>query len=99
MDTVVSMNCWGLTPDIFAKMGTRFKDFMMALPASENPLKQEFYLPFAVEDIMKSAQASVKVYNTDAVWYGVTYKEDKPAVMAGLRELITNGTYPAGLWK
>ena len=72
---------------------------MRALPSSANPLKQEFYLPFAVEDIMKSGEASVKVYNTDAMWYGVTYKEDKPAVMAGLRDLIANGTYPAGLWK
>jgi hypothetical protein len=99
MDTIVSMNCWGLTPDIFTKMGARFEKFMQALPQSDNPLKQEFYLPFAVEDIMKSGEASVKVYNTDAVWYGVTYKEDKPAVVAGIREMIANGTYPAGLWK
>jgi UTP-glucose-1-phosphate uridylyltransferase len=98
-DTVVSMNCWGLTPDIFVKMGARFKAFMEALPTSVNPLKQEFYLPFAVEDIMKSGEASVKVYNTDAIWYGVTYKEDKPAVVAGIREMIANGIYPAGLWK
>jgi UTP-glucose-1-phosphate uridylyltransferase len=99
LDTVVSMNCWGLTPDIFVKMGARFKAFMEALPTSVNPLKQEFYLPFAVEDIMKSGEASVKVYNTDAIWYGVTYKEDKPAVVAGIREMIANGIYPAGLWK
>ena len=99
LDTVVSMNCWGLTPDIFVKMGARFKAFMEALPTSVNPLKQEFYLPFAVEDIMKSGEASVKVYNTDAIWYGVTYKEDKPAVVAGIREMIVNGIYPAGLWK
>ena len=99
MDTIVSMNCWGLTPDVFAKMGTRFYDFMKALPDSDNPLKKEFYLPFAVEDIMKSGEATVKVYNTDAVWYGVTYKEDKPTVVAGIREMIANGTYPAGLWK
>jgi UTP-glucose-1-phosphate uridylyltransferase len=99
LDTVVSMNCWGLTPDIFVKKGARFKAFMEALPTSVNPLKQEFYLPFAVEDIMKSGEASVKVYNTDAIWYGVTYKEDKPAVVAGIREMIANGIYPAGLWK
>lgn len=99
LDTVVSMNCWGLTPDIFVKMEARFKAFMEALPTSVNPLKQEFYLPFAVEDIMKSGEASVKVYNTDAIWYGVTYKEDKPAVVAGIREMIANGIYPAGLWK
>lgn len=98
LDTVVSMNCWGLTPDVFAKMNDNFKAFMEALPNAENPLKQEFYLPFAVEDLMKSGKVSVKVYNTDAVWYGVTYKEDKPAVMAGLRELIAQGKYPARLW-
>jgi UTP-glucose-1-phosphate uridylyltransferase len=98
-DTIVSMNCWGLTPDVFDKMGGNFRSFMESLHSAENPLKKEFYLPFAVEDIMKKGEITVKVYNTDAVWYGVTYKEDKPAVMAGIREMIANGTYPAGLWK
>lgn len=98
LDTVVSMNCWGLTPDVFAKMQINFKTFMDGLAASANPLKQEFYLPFAVEDLMKSGDLTVKVYNTDAVWYGVTYKEDKPAVMAGLRGMIAQGEYPAKLW-
>ena len=98
LDTVVSMNCWGLSPDVFTKMKGNFKNFLEALPKAANPLKQEFYLPFAVEDLMKSGDLTVKVYNTDAVWYGVTYKEDKPAVMAGLRELIARGEYPAKLW-
>ena len=98
LDTIVSMNCWGLTPDVFSKMNGNFKNFMNSLSTSGNPLKQEFYLPFAVEDLMKSGDLSVKVYQTDAVWYGVTYKEDKPAVMAGLRELIARGEYPAKLW-
>lgn len=98
LDTVVSMNCWGLTPDVFDKMQENFNSFLKELPNSANPLKQEFYLPFAVEDMMKSGDATVKVHHTDAVWYGVTYKEDKPAVMAGLRELITSGQYPAKLW-
>lgn len=98
LDTVVSMNCWGLTPDVFAKMNVNFKSFMDGLATSANPLKQEFYLPFAVEDLMKSGQMTVKVYNTDALWYGVTYKEDKPSVMAGLRDMIARGEYPAKLW-
>lgn len=98
LDTVVSMNCWGLTPDVFAKMGVNFETFLRALPQSENPLKQEFYLPFAVEDLMKSGELTVKVYSSEAVWYGVTYKEDKPAVMAGLRAMIARGEYPAKLW-
>ena len=99
LDTVVSMNCWGLTPDVFAKMKLNFKVFMKKLAEAENPLKQEFYLPFAVEDLMKSGDVSVKVYNTDAIWYGITYKDDKPAVMAGLRAMIDRGDYPAKLWK
>ena len=98
LETVVSMNCWGLTPDVFAKMNLNFKSFMDGLSSAPNPLKQEFYLPFAVEDLMKSGELTVKVYNTDAVWYGVTYKEDKPAVMAGLRDMIARGEYPAKLW-
>ena len=92
------MNCWGLTPDVFAKMNVNFATFLKSLPQSANPLKQEFYLPFAVEDLMKAGELTVKVYSTDAVWYGVTYKEDKPAVMAGLRSLIARGEYPAKLW-
>ena len=98
LDTIVSMNCWGLTPDVFAKMNVNFATFLKSLPQSANPLKQEFYLPFAVEDLMKAGELTVKVYSTDAVWYGVTYKEDKPAVMAGLRSLIARGEYPAKLW-
>lgn len=98
LDTIVSMNCWGLTPDVFAKMNVNFETFLKSLPQSANPLKQEFYLPFAVEDLMKAGELTVKVYSTDAVWYGVTYKEDKPAVMTGLRGLISRGEYPAKLW-
>ncbi len=98
LDTIVSMNCWGLTPDVFAKMGTQFETFMKALPRAENSMKAEFYLPMAVQDILGAGEAEVKVYQTDAVWYGVTYKEDKPGVMAGLQELIARGEYPVGLW-
>ena len=99
LDTVVSMNCWGLTPDIFPKMEKDFADFMKELPASENPMKKEYYLPLTVENLMTQGDVTVDVYPTDAVWYGVTYKEDKAGVKAGLNALIASGIYPDGLWK
>ena len=89
------MNFWGFTTELFPALKADFDNFLNTADLQ----KDEFYLPFAVEDIMKSGEASVKVYNTDAIWYGVTYKEDKPAVVAGIREMIANGIYPAGLWK
>lgn len=99
LDTVVSMNCWGLTPDILPKMEKDFADFMKELPASENPMKKEYYLPLTMENLMKQGDVTVDVYPTDAVWYGVTYKEDKTGVKAGLKALIASGIYPDGLWK
>ena len=93
-DTVVSMNSWGFTPDIFELVEKYFYNF---LKNHINEEKVEYYLPTAVQQIMSDNLCSVSVYNTTGQWYGVTYKEDKPYVKAGIRKLIEEGAYPSKL--
>jgi hypothetical protein len=97
-DTVVSMNCWGFTPELFNDMDTDFSAFLSSLNA-DNAIKAEYYLPFCVDTLCKKGKCDVKVISTTASWYGVTYAEDKPAVKASLRALMESGEYPEKLWK
>lgn len=96
-DTIVSMNCWGFTPDIFRHLETELRGFYEA-SVPTNPLKCEFYLPFAVQAQMEAGLCDVAIYPTDSVWQGVTYHEDKPRVKAAIAELIRVGEYPVDLW-
>ena len=96
-DTIVSMNCWGLTPAIFPEIERGFVNFLSG--EGGKALKSEYYLPGSVDEIMKAGKCDVKVYPTTASWYGVTYSEDKPAVVASIKSLIDSGEYPATLWK
>ena len=96
-DTMVSMNFWGFTPSILDYLEVDFEKFLGTL--SENPLKKECYLPFSVDTAMKEGKCQVKTYITDARWLGVTYSDDKPGVVAGIRKLIDAGIYPDDLWK
>ena len=98
-DTIVSMNFWGFTPAIFNILEDSFSEFVHNIPKSPDPMKCECYLPMSVGDSMKEGKSEVKVYSTNAKWYGVTYSEDKEKVVAGLRTLIDQGVYPDGLWK
>ena len=93
--SVASMNCWGFTPDIFEKLSEGFAKFLSEKHNDE--LKCEYYLPFAVCDMLKSGECEVKVYASEDSWYGVTYKEDKPFVVNSIAELKNNGTYPQKL--
>ena len=95
-DTIVSMNCWGFTPDL-RHLETELRGFYEAAVPT-NPLKCEFYLPFAVQAQMEAGLCDVAVYPTESVWQGVTYQEDKPHVKAAIADLIANGEYPADLW-
>jgi NDP-sugar pyrophosphorylase family protein len=94
-DTRVSMNFWGFTPAIFKQSEPMFKEFVEA--NKDNP-KSEFFIPLVADQLIKSGQASFKVIPTDAKWFGVTYKEDKPIVQKSISELVNNGTYPSNLW-
>ncbi len=91
-DSVVSMNCWGFTPDVFAGVEKGFRAFFDRV--NENPLKCEYYLPFAVRELMEQGECAVKVYASDSPWYGVTYHEDKEAIKQSLTKLKQDGTYP-----
>ena len=96
-ETIVSMNFWGFTPDIFPLLENSFSEFISKI--TENPMKCECYLPMSVGEAMHDGKSAVKVYSTNAKWYGVTYSDDKEKVVVGLRSLIDAGDYPDGLWK
>ena len=92
--TLVSMNMWGFTPSFLDELETGLRTFMTdELP--KNPAKGEYYLPFAVDHLIQNGQATAKVLQTSAQWYGVTYKEDKPVVVDALRRMTEAGLYPA----
>lgn len=92
--TLVSMNMWGFTPSFLDELETGLRTFMTdELP--KNPAKGEYYLPFSVDHLIQNGQATAKVLQTSAQWYGVTYKEDKPVVVDALRRMTEAGLYPA----
>ena len=95
-ETIVSMNCWGFTPDIFDRLENGFADFLNNLGG--NPLKAEYYLPFAVDEQRREGACDVAVYPTTSLWQGVTYPEDKARVKAAIGDMILAGEYPASLW-
>ncbi len=89
-DTLVSMNMWGLTPELFDYITPYFDEFLkeqIAVP------KSEFYIPLAISRAVKEGLTTVKVYETDDKWYGVTYKEDAEGVRCALQELQKKGLY------
>lgn len=96
--TVVSMNFWGFTRSFVDEIELQFAEFLEKALA-ENPLKSEFYLPLAVDRLIKEDKASVKILRSSDRWYGVTYKEDKESVVAALQSLKDKGIYPDRLWK
>ena len=97
-ETVVSMNCWGLTADTIPYFGGDFEDFMAKLDESPNPQKAECLLPVSIDRMMKEGKCDVAVYPTESEWFGVTYPEDKPWVVASIQALIESGEYPEHLW-
>ena len=97
-DTLVSMNMFGFTPDYFERSRELFVEFLSEEANREN-LKSEFYIPMAVNHLIGSGEATLRVLTCDAQWFGVTYKEDKPEVVARIAALIAEGEYPAKLWE
>ena len=90
-DEIASMNFWGFKPSLFAELKTRFVTF---LEKQGKELKSEFFIPFVVEELIAEKKASVKVLESEDSWFGVTYREDKPAVQSNIRNLIASGAYP-----
>lgn len=96
--TIVSMNMWGFTKSILGEMENRFGAFLERnLPV--NPLKCEYFLPFVVDELLKTGQAKVTVLKSVDRWYGVTYKEDKEVVVKAIKALKDDGLYPQKLWE
>ncbi len=94
-NALVSMNFWGFAPSFF-DIGERYLANFLASPEGD-PLKKEFVLPALVDTMMHQDGLKVEVLSTDAVWFGVTYKEDKAYVAGELKKLHDNGSYPAVL--
>lgn len=97
-DAAVSMNMWGFSADILEELKKRFVVFLEE-NLEKNPLKCEFFLPFVVDELLEEKKATVKVLKSADKWYGVTYKEDKPMVMAAVQNLKDQGLYPQKLWQ
>ncbi|MDD4851307.1 MAG: sugar phosphate nucleotidyltransferase [Gemmiger sp.] len=96
-DSVVSMNLWGFTPGFVGETQRRFAAFLDTALA-ENPLKGEYFLPSVVSALVAEKKASVKVLRSPDKWYGVTYQQDKPVVVAAIAALTAAGVYPETLW-
>jgi UTP-glucose-1-phosphate uridylyltransferase len=94
--SIVSMNFWGFSPLFFSSLESHFRDFIRE---NSGNLKAEMYLPFVVDELVKQHKASVKVLQSKDQWFGVTYKEDKPLVVAQIASLVEKGVYPRNLWK
>ena len=93
---IVSLNCWGFTPGLLGGLRRLFVEFLTRNAAN---LKAEFYLPTAVDVLIREGQARVKVLPTESHWFGVTYREDRPVVIESIRALVRAGEYPPRLWE
>jgi hypothetical protein len=92
---LVSLNCWGFSMGLFEGLRRQFSEFLQSNQAN---LKAEFFLPTAVNALIRERRARVKVLPTPCHWFGVTYREDRPLVMASIRALVRAGEYPERLW-
>ena len=90
-----SMNMWGFTPDYFKKSEASFVTF---LTEHRTEPKKEYYIPYAVDVLVKDGEARCEVLSTPEHWFGVTYKEDRPGVVAKFAELVKEGIYPSPLY-
>ena len=91
----VSMNFWGFTPAFFKFARAEFETFVRE---KEHDLKAEIFIPLVVNKLVRNGQATVKVLPSEDQWFGVTYREDKPRVMAEIARLVAAGAYPSPLW-
>ncbi len=97
-DTTVSMNMWGFTRSIVEEIKNGFPAFLDT-GLKENPMKCEYFLPTVVSDLLGADKATVAVLKSADKWYGVTYKEDKPVVVAAIKKMKEDGLYPEHLWE
>ncbi len=91
----VSMNLMGFRPSMFRHLKQQFVNFLQTHITKNDA---EFYLPFAMNEVIRTGEARVKVLHTTEKWFGVTYREDREMVMNSLRRLVAQGVYPSDLW-
>ncbi|MGF1448551.1 MAG: NDP-sugar synthase [Opitutales bacterium] len=94
-DAPASMNVWGFQAGFFEALERGFAAFAGQL---QDPLKDEFYLPAAVDQMVRAGGGEVQLVRTDEDWFGVTYPEDRPAVLAAIERRVAAGEYPTPLW-
>ena len=97
-DQHVSMNMWGFTKSILEEIKAGFPAFLDK-GLQENPMKCEYFLPTVVSNLLAEDKATVSVLKSADKWYGVTYKEDKPVVVAAIQRMKDEGLYPQHLWE
>ena len=89
------MNLFAFNKDLIDHLGKRFPEW---LKEHGNELKSEYLIPSVVSELVEEGKATLKLLSTDSVWFGVTYKEDKPGVVKALKELVDKGEYKEGLY-
>ena len=97
VNSYVSMNMWALQPEFVQVLEQGFREFFQTA-ARENPLKAEYLLPIYIGQLLRNEQVTVQVLETGEKWFGVTYREDKPAVVESFRQLIDRGVYATPLF-
>ena len=97
MDSLASMNMWGLTPEFFDVLEVGFKEFFEK-DVPNNPLKAEYLIPVFIGDLLNAGKISVKVLKSNDAWYGMTYKEDVAVVRDSFRKMLDRGIYKADLF-
>lgn len=96
-ESLVSMNMWGFQPEFLSVLEKGFVSFLKEVP--EGDLKKEYLLPTKVDQMLKDNKANVTVLKTDSQWFGVTYQEDREAVVKEIQKLIDQGVYHANLYE
>ena len=94
-DDLVSMNLFAFNKDLIARLAERFPAW---LEKNINVPKSEFLIPTVVDELVHEGKATLKLLETTSVWFGVTYKEDKPGVVKALNDLVEKGVYKKGLY-
>lgn len=95
-DTKVSMNFWCFSPEVFEFSLLLFQEF---LKQNMHVLTSEFFIPLVGDEFIKQGKGNIKAITTSAQWFGVTYKEDKPAVQRCITKLVDETRYPSSLWQ
>lgn len=97
VDSLVSMNMWGLMPDFVDTLEAGFKEFFEK-EVPQNPLKSEYLIPIYIGELLAEGRMAVKVLRTNDTWYGMTYKEDVAAVRESFKKMLADGTYKEDLF-